>query len=885
MKNNIKINSNFQNIKVTVGTRWTTGFDTTTNAQKPDKNGKVIPTQNATLYDVVEQMILNENYRKTCERLASEANAKLDLTKPDTKMKSAKEFARAVFAFSDYRYTKYDNIVIDGKQIKQKTNKAYLEHTGLMGFDIDFPKDTPNLQETIMWLKEGIHKKLSVHKWYCMTTLSTGGKGIHIYTYNEVPIEYSKTEPETSPRIAYFDSCYQYKSYFVYKALFDLYREKQKHVSFDFIFTLLDFAMYKPEQPLNVTVFDNEPLINDSFECEICMPVVKNIDKGYTNWIHTENGVQLPEHEAGYELFTSMYRNISKFKPHERYSYEHKGVYIKNDQYMPKKIGGDFYFGHNERHFGIPTLHEICKYLLATRNYDDAKYIVSREGFYWDQKSSKLECVNNICRLLDWYASLNVEFAPSQYVCDWLNKYAGFKDKLEWNELSDEIVNIADGFVKDSKGKIINTDITNYKYYLNNYPKYKGKLKYNIFSCCNEWTGKSFSEGEAVDYSMRDIDMTMIRNDFNRHMHFLSKNLVEDALDEVCNENKYNPVVDYLNSLEWDGVERIHSMFTDWLGAENNVLYSQYAKIWMHAAVKRVFQPGCKFDNVLILSGKQGDGKTEFFKRLGKKWNTSNKINLSNKDYINKLNKAWLVIMDEMAGLNKKEMDEVKAFFSNQDDDDRLAFKKENEKYYRHCIFCGTTNKKEMLRDTDDIYERRFWMIPIDVEDQTYVYRCFTEEEVDKLWAEAVYKYKQDPEMSLYLGLDFINMAKEEQIQYKAFNNDDTLPIIEEILEKEYVFSADSPTYHGLHYFTDYEEFKKQAFDDKIKEVDNVAFVKQKLGILQVKFLKMYLNDVYKEARSPKWICSSLLDGNLPKFEYKQIKVNGVIARYYNRLN
>lgn len=143
-----------------------------------------------------------------------------------------------------------------------------------MGFDIDFPKFTQNLEEHINWLKQELYNKLKIYKWFCMITLSTGGKGIHIYTYNKIPSELSDND-----KISYFNSCYQYKSFFIYLALYKIYKNTNTDVSLDFIFSLLDFAMYKPEQTINVTVYDNEPLINNNFELEVCSPVVDNIKK------------------------------------------------------------------------------------------------------------------------------------------------------------------------------------------------------------------------------------------------------------------------------------------------------------------------------------------------------------------------------------------------------------------------------------------------------------------------------------------------------------------------------------------------------------------------------------------------------------------------------
>lgn len=857
----MKNNEEFKKIKCTIGTRWTTGFDTQQGKQKPGKDGKVIPTQNMTLYDVVENYILNKDYRRSCEDKAKYFNEKNNLKITDDNYRKAKFYAKSIYSFNDYRYTKYDDCMVDDRHMKTLTNKSFLEHTGLMGFDIDFPKDTKDLDELINNLKTNLFDKLKKYEWFCMITLSTGGKGLHIYTYNEVPDGYDKINKDASPRIAYFNSCYQYKSYFIYKALYECYKEIYSEISLDFIFSLLDFAMYKPEQTINITVYDNDPLINENFKCDICIPVCLNIDKGYNNWIHQEGNSLKPDAEVGWAVFNENYCNITKFISDNNYSITEKSIFVgvEKKNYKPSK-DGPFYFGHNTRHNGIPTMHEICRYLLATRKYEEALMIVSDKKFYNNG--------DDFPRLLQWYNSRGIKYWPSEYVCEWLNTFAGFNDEIKKQEIDKDLVDFYDGFIKDNKGRINRDNIDNYIYYLNVYPLYSSKLKFNTLSHKNELISKNFKQGEAKDYSMTDIDYTLIKNNFNRHLGFLNKNLVEEAINEVCWNNKYNPVIEYLENLEWDRVKRIETMTQDWLGAEDCSLYRRYNLLWMYAAVKRIYEPGCKVDNVLILQGKQGDGKTEFFKRLGKDWNISNKLNISTKDYINKLNKNWIIIMDELAALGKKEMDEIKSFFTNQDDEERLAFAKNSEKYYRHCVFCGTVNQKGIGRDTEDMYERRFWIEQIDAKSPTYVYDNFTEEEVDKLWAEAVYLYKQDPNMSLYLGQEYIDIAKEDQKQYKTFQNDDIITAIKDIFEKEYVFNISHDTYNGSYYFDSYEDFVSSLNDNKYYE-DGINTIKTRIDVFNPKWIRWYIQDKYKESRQNKYIAFAT------EFDYVQIRKFG----------
>ena len=99
----MKNNDEFKKIKCTIGTRWTTGFDTQTGKQKPNKNGKVIPTRNMTLYDVVENYLFNSDYRKLCEQKANKYNEENKLTVNDADYRKAKFYANSIYSFNDYR--------------------------------------------------------------------------------------------------------------------------------------------------------------------------------------------------------------------------------------------------------------------------------------------------------------------------------------------------------------------------------------------------------------------------------------------------------------------------------------------------------------------------------------------------------------------------------------------------------------------------------------------------------------------------------------------------------------------------------------------------------------------------------------------------------------
>ena len=151
----------------------------------------------------------------------------------------------------------------------------------------------------------------------------------------------------------------------------------------------------------------------------------------------------------------------------------------------------------------------------------------------------------------------------------------------------------------DKKGNCTNS-IDNYIAYLTYSTKYKDKFKYNDFTKQKEFDGREFN----------DFDLNILYNDIERDLGLTSHPKVDSALMEVFNVNKYNPIIDYLNNVEWDGQKRVERLFIDLLEADDTELNRYMTKIWFVAAVKRIFEPGCKFDNMIVLQGEQGIGKS-----------------------------------------------------------------------------------------------------------------------------------------------------------------------------------------------------------------------------------------------------------------------------------
>lgn len=395
----------------------------------------------------------------------------------------------------------------------------------------------------------------------------------------------------------------------------------------------------------------------------------------------------------------------------------------------------------------------------------------------------------------------------------------------------------------NDKGKV-NNCIENYLLYYREDVKYKGKLKYNEYLRQYEYDGREWNEGEeaiAINNIEIDLDLTGVQK-------------AKNAIQQVFSENSYNPVLEYINKLKWDGEERIETLFINLLQADDTELNRMMTRKWFLAAIKRAVHPGCKFDNILILKGNQGVGKSTICERLAKGfYSTVSLDEISNKDIIDKMNKSWICIIDELDTFSKKEMTTVKTFLSTSIDTTRLAYARYSRQYKRHCIFIGSTNEDTFLRDSTSSIERRFWII--DCKREKYdpiVNMTMTDEYVDQLWAEAYYKLKKEPEQYLDIEADYIPEFGEKQKESKKFRNDPVISYVKDILDKEYVLVKGK--------FNDDIDFYNQFVGNRIYDND---MMKSKLDKIAMSSLLYVLKKAYGETRAVNYIINALESDNL----------------------
>ena len=269
----------------------------------------------------------------------------------------------------------------------------------------------------------------------------------------------------------------------------------------------------------------------------------------------------------------------------------------------------------------------------------------------------------------------------------------------------------------------------------------KGKIAYNTFTRRHTVLGAMPWNSESESRDWTDVDDAGLRHYIENLYGIKSKAAITDAWSLVSMENSYNPVYDYLTSLKWDGIKRLETFFVDYLGADNNEYTRASTRKTLVAAVARIMNPGIKFDTVLTLVGSQGCGKSYSIKRLGGRWFSDTLTTVQGKEAYEQLQGFWLIEIAELAALRRNEVEAVKHFTAKSEDAYRAAYGHHTEVRKRQCIFIGTTNQHEFLRDQTG--NRRF--LPIDVHPHRAtksVFEDLTDYEVDMIWAEAVELYK-----------------------------------------------------------------------------------------------------------------------------------------------
>lgn len=325
--------------------------------------------------------------------------------------------------------------------------------------------------------------------------------------------------------------------------------------------------------------------------------------------------------------------------------------------------------------------------------------------------------------------------------------------------------------VCNAEGKIKPGITKNWALFLEHHADMQDVLGYDVFAGRvvlmhpPPWVAKSETWKPRA---ITDVDISRII-EWLEALHMTPKfSNVAPVIERVARVQSFHPVRDYLDALPaWDGVSRLNDWLETYAGVEKTRLTEAFARKVLCAAVRRVRQPGCKFDHVLVLNGPENLGKSRLLNALcpDRAWfGDQLRIGSDAKTVIEQSAGKWLIEMAEMIGAGRREVETVKHFVTTQSDRARKAYARTETETPRQFILFGTSNERRFL--TSLTGNRRFWVVDAGKADVEALIAAR-----DQLWAEAV---DAEPGENLYLEGDLYHqntIANGDKIDYGAWSD------------------------------------------------------------------------------------------------------------------
>lgn len=294
--------------------------------------------------------------------------------------------------------------------------------------------------------------------------------------------------------------------------------------------------------------------------------------------------------------------------------------------------------------------------------------------------------------------------------------------------------------VSDKEGKPTQT-IENFATIMRNDKTYAA-VHYNELTGCAEI--HAINKGKVSITRWTDADEAKSMMYIESQYGLYSKDKHSAALRILFEERSYNPIIDIVDGIEWDGKERCRFFLRDWAKVEDSAYTREVSRLIFAGGIHRLYQPGTKFDDVPILIGvRQGEGKSSLIRFLAINDQYYGEVNMmEGQQAIEQLRGKWICEISELLALTKaKEQEAAKAYITRQVDSYRKPWDKNVSDLPRRCIMIGTTNSDSPL--TDRTGNRRYYPVEVhcngydlfdhEQECRDYILQC---------WAEARELYK-----------------------------------------------------------------------------------------------------------------------------------------------
>ncbi|MDE6034826.1 MAG: toprim domain-containing protein [Ruminococcus sp.] len=316
-------------------------------------------------------------------------------------------------------------------------------------------------------------------------------------------------------------------------------------------------------------------------------------------------------------------------------------------------------------------------------------YIVAQKDIWSDYKDANELLVKDHARLIASLQS-HSERAVTLDKDKWL---------LECRDRQQADSDWRGSLIRNQSDNAVKNALSNLETIFLNDPKYKGKIEFNELTQM-----RTFNRQEWKDVTENRIKLHLEKE----YSLFTSIDSINQICSIIADDNPYHPIKEYLNSVQWDGKLRLKSVFTDFLGATDNIYTQSVAVITFVGAVARIFEAGVKFDTCMVFVGKQG---------------------------------KWIIELGEGTAFQKSIKERSKQAIASQPDFYRKPYGRNPEQRPRQCVFLGTTNNYDFLKD--ETGDRRYYPIDVNIVNATKnIDKDLIPEYISQLWAEAVHLYR-----------------------------------------------------------------------------------------------------------------------------------------------
>jgi putative DNA primase/helicase len=274
---------------------------------------------------------------------------------------------------------------------------------------------------------------------------------------------------------------------------------------------------------------------------------------------------------------------------------------------------------------------------------------------------------------------------------------------------------------------------------LTNRPEWRGVLAFDEFASHPvKRLPPPYPRGVTGEWDENDDSHTAFWLATRAGLARISSAQAAEAAEMAARAAPFDPVRDYLDALPaWDGTNRLDMWLSDYFGAAVKPYTALVGRFWLMGMVRRVYEPGCKFDYMPILEGPQGRGKSTALEILSAPWFGNTDFVMGDKDSMAVMQGKWLYEIAELDSFNKADTTRVKSFVTRQVDEFRPAYGRRILKLSRRVVLVGTTNQYEYFKDATG--NRRFW--PIQCREQINLEGLRGARE--QLLAEAVARYRK----------------------------------------------------------------------------------------------------------------------------------------------